>query len=88
MIKKSDIENAKKILGIDILNPDYDLKKAYRIKASLTHPDKKSADSDNDTDSFIETNNAYKLLLDYSSIIKQSPENISKEPLYLVKIKN
>ena len=85
---KDDIENAKKILGINTFNSDSDLKKAYRNKASLTHPDKTGEIQKDGTDSFIETNKAYKLLLDYSSIIRQSPENVSKEPLYIVKIKN
>jgi len=88
VIMKDDIENAKKILGIDTFNSDSDLKKAYRNKASLTHPDKTGEIQKDGTDSFIETNKAYKLLLDYSSIVRQSPENVSKEPLYIVKIKN
>ncbi|MEI8186636.1 MAG: GvpL/GvpF family gas vesicle protein [Chlorobiaceae bacterium] len=88
LIKKDDIEKAKKILGIDLLNQDYDLKKAYRTKASMTHPDKLVDNANDENDSFIAANNAYKLLLEYASIITQSPENVSKDPLYLVKIKN
>ncbi len=87
-IKKEDIENAKKILGIDLSDDNYNLKKAYRSKASITHPDKNSENVSDSSENFIESNNAYKLLIDYSSILKQSPDNLSNEPFYVVKIKN
>ncbi len=87
-LNKEDIEKAKKVLGIDSFKSESDLKKAYRLKAGLTHPDKNSEGAaDNNSEGFININNAYKILLEYSAVIKQSSENISNEPLYLVKIK-
>jgi hypothetical protein len=88
LLKIEDVEKAKKILGIDLSNNEYDLKKAYRLKASLTHPDKQSDSDENDGVAFVEINNAYKLLIDYENIIKQSTKCESEDPLYLVKIRN
>lgn len=87
VLNKEEIENAKKVLGIDSYKSELDLKKAYRLKAGLAHPDKNSDGAAENSDGFININNAYKILLEYSAVIKQSSENISNEPLYLVKIK-
>ena len=86
-LNKEDIEKAKQVLGIDSYKSELDLKKAYRLKAGLAHPDKSSNGAAENSDGFININNAYKILLEYSAVIKQSSENISNEPLYLVKIK-
>ena len=87
-LNKNDIENAKRILGLDSIESDLELKKAYRTKAALNHPDKQNDDYDGGVESFIEINNAYKLLLDYSALINKYPENILNEVLYMVKIIN
>ncbi len=87
-IRKADIDKAKSVLGIDLSSQEYDLKKAYRLKASLTHPDKQSNNVDDEGSSFTAANNAYKVLLDYGSIIKQASSIELKDPFYLVKIKN
>ncbi|MEI7824238.1 MAG: GvpL/GvpF family gas vesicle protein [Chlorobiaceae bacterium] len=86
-LNKDEVEKAKAVLGIDAYKSDADLKRAYRLKAGLTHPDKNNEIAGDNNEGFIKINNAYKIMLDYSSIIKKSPENISHEPLYLVKIK-
>ncbi len=86
-LNKEDIEKAEKVLGIDSYKSELDLKKAYRMKAGLTHPDKNSDCAADNSEGFININNAYKILLEYSTVRKQSSENISNEPLYLVKIK-
>lgn len=87
VLNKEDIEKAKKVLGIDSYKSELDLKRAYRLKAGLTHPDKNSDSTADNSEGFININNAYKILLEYSTVIKQSSENISNEPLYVVKIK-
>ncbi len=86
-LDKDEIEKAKAVLGIDVSLSEAGLKKAYRLKAGLTHPDKYSESSQNSTDGFIIINHAYKILLEYLHAIKQSPDTVSVEPLYLVKIK-
>ncbi len=88
ILYQEDIEKAKKIMGIDFIESENELKKLYRTKAALIHPDKKNISHDDNVESFIEINNAYKLLLDYLDIIKKYPENISNEVLYMVKIKD
>ena len=88
VLNKKDIEHAMRIIGINSINNDNDLKKAYRIKASLMHPDKNIEGSNMGADSFIDINNAYKVLLDYSCILKQAPESTYGELLYIVKFKD
>ena len=88
VLNKKDIEHAMRIIGIDSIKNDNDLKKAYRTKASLMHPDKNIDNSNIGTDSFIDINNAYKILLDYSTILKQAPESTNGELLYIVKFKD
>ena len=87
ILNRDEIEKAKGVLGIEAYKSDADLKKAYRLKAGLTHPDKNNEIAEDNNDKFIEINNAYKIMLEYSCIIKQSADNISQEPLFLVKIK-
>ncbi len=86
-LDKNEIEKAKEVLGIDAYKSDADLKRAYRLKAGLTHPDRNKEIAGDNSEGFIKINNAYKIMLEYSSIIKKSDDNISHEPLYLVKIK-
>ena len=87
ILNKNDIEKAKEVLGIDVYKSESDIKKAYRLKAGLSHPDKSAESPEESADGFIRINNAYKILLEYSNLIKQSPDAVSHEPLYLVKIK-
>jgi hypothetical protein len=87
ILKKEEIEKSKKILGIETYKSESDIKKAYRIKAALAHPDKNSDMSAVNTDEFIEVNKAYQLLLEHSSIMKHTTENMPDEPYYVVKIK-
>ncbi len=87
VLDKRDIETAKEILGIDFFKSESDLKKAYRQKAALIHPDKHTENQKVNTDGFIQINNAYKILLEYLRIIKHSSDIMADEPFYLVKIK-
>ncbi len=87
VLDKDDIEKAKEVLGIDVALTEGSLKRAYRMNAGLTHPDKNSESPQDSTDGFIKINHAYKILLEYLHAIKQSPDTVMVEPLYLVKIK-
>jgi hypothetical protein len=86
-LNKKEIDEAAGILGIDHDTSESDIKKAYHQKAGLTHPDKNYENPEENDEGFIKITNAYKTMLEYSNIIKQSPDAISGEPLYLVKIK-
>ena len=86
-LNKDEIENAKEVLGIDAYKSEADLKRAYRLKAGLTHPDRNNEIAGDNSEGFININKAYKIMLEYSSIMKKSADTISHEPLYLVKIK-
>ena len=88
LIEKKDIENAKITLGIKLSENDYDLKKAYKNKVLLTHPDKDMELKNKNNDKFIEINSAYKLLLKCRNSVTKSSESISQYPLYIIKIKN
>ncbi|MEI7675672.1 MAG: GvpL/GvpF family gas vesicle protein [Bacteroidales bacterium] len=87
VLDKDDIEKAKEVLGIEASLTEGSLKRAYRMNAGLTHPDKNSESTQDSTDGFIKINHAYKILLEYLHAIKQSPDMVTVEPLYLVKIK-
>ena len=87
VLNKHDIETAKEVLGIDVFKSESDLKKAYRQKAGLIHPDKHTENQKINTDGFVQINNAYKILLEYSRIVKNSSDILADEPYYLIKIK-
>ena len=87
VLNKRDIETAKEVLGVDVYKSESDLKKAYRQKAVLIHPDKHTSNQKFNPDGFVQINNAYKMLLEYSRIVKHSSDNMADEPYYLVKIK-
>ncbi len=87
VLDKDDIEKAKEVLGIEASLTEGSLKRAYRMNAGLTHPDKNSESTQDSIDGFIKINHAYKILLEYLHAIKQSPDMVTVEPLYLVKIK-
>lgn len=87
LLNKKEIEKAENILGIDAYKSESDIKKAYRAKAAHAHPDKNNTTSAIDNDEFIVINKAYQILLEYSSVLKDSPDHKPDEPFYLVKIK-
>ena len=87
VLDKDDIEKAKEVLGIEASLTEGSLKRAYRMNAGLTHPDKNSESTQDSIYGFIKINHAYKILLEYLHAIKQSPDMATVEPLYLVKIK-
>ena len=87
------IENARKALDLPEETTEVEIKKAYLVKAGLSHPDKiKTTEADDD---FNKVNNAYQILLEYSQAFRQSTKDqkifLSKEKvienLILVKIK-
>ncbi|MEI8032328.1 MAG: GvpL/GvpF family gas vesicle protein [Chlorobiaceae bacterium] len=88
VLEMGEIEKAKKLFGIDAVSSESELKKIYRSKASLNHPDKTGQTTRENPEDFIAVHNAYKLLLDYSVVSRHFSENIPDEPLYMVKIKN
>ena len=52
-LNKDEIENAKEVLGIDAYKSEADLKRAYRLKAGLTHPDRNNEIAGDNSEGFI-----------------------------------
>ena len=92
-LNPTHITGAKKELGLKDKTTESEVKKAYLEKAKLYHPD--NSHENGDTENFNIIQNAYHVLLDYATAVRQSSkdENISLakenviENLILVKIK-
>ena len=95
-ITSTDVKNAINQLGLEGDISENKIKKAYRDKASILHPDKFQDDSNENLQSFNNLNEAYHTMLEYSLAIQQGSdddlavtggENLDKS-IYFLKIKN
>ena len=66
MANFTEIDEARKVLGLGEMATLKEIKRAYRRLASRHHPDKHSGDSQNQ-ETMKRVNWAYKLLVDYCS---------------------
>lgn len=86
VLNNDDIKKACNTLGIDHLSSVNAIKKAYRNMADKFHPDK-NVQGDNNIKRFLEIQNAYKLMLEYSDINNYIDETIRDNYYYHIKIK-
>ena len=94
-IKSESLRLAKNVLGINEVNTKEDIKRAYRYKANIAHPDKKNGLISNYNNSFSLVTDAYKTLIESFSLMHKlslfdnSPDknNINKS-FFIVQISN
>ena len=72
MASFEEIEKARKLLGLNQFASLEEMKRAYRKKAFLYHPDKGGSESAQDEEMMKSLNQAYKLLMEYCSQYKYS----------------
>jgi len=68
----NDIDEARKLLGLDESATIREIKDSYRRLAKLYHPDKNNTAAKTDDEMIKKLNGAYKVLLDYCSDYKFS----------------
>jgi DnaJ-class molecular chaperone len=72
MANFNEIEEARKLLGLDSSATLKEIKRAYRTLAHRHHPDKHGGDVPAESDTMKQLNRAYKLLMDYCKDYKYS----------------
>jgi len=75
-----DIDKARRLLGLGEFASLKDIKRAYRKKAFVYHPDKSPGQNDQGEQMMKNINQAYKLLMEYCSRYEYSfkEENVSR----------
>jgi DnaJ-class molecular chaperone len=68
----NEIEEARKLLGLNQAATLKEIKKAYRKLAHRHHPDKHGGDDTAESEAMRQLNCAYKLLMDYCNDYKYS----------------
>jgi len=72
MASFEEIDKARKLLGLEEFAGIKDIKRAYREKAFLYHPDKSGSENAQGEEMMKNLNQAYKLLMEYCSRYKYS----------------